>query len=238
MKKKISVIIPAKEEAETIEKVLRELNAVLKRISKKYKSEVIVVCDSRRDKTLEVARKLGARILIPSDSGGKGAALSAGIKHSNAEIIVTMDADFSHRAKDLPYLLTEFERGRGFVIGSRIVGGTEENEFLKMAGNVFLTLIFGLMFGKFVSDTLNGFKVFKKEIIKERLTSRGFEVEIEILAKAIRYGDSISEVSSHERARAGGVAKSRIFIHGPIIFWKVFIEGLKFRLSRKSARNN
>jgi len=235
-KNSLSIVIPAKNESETIEKVLIELRKTFKKLSRQYKSEVIVVCDSADDPTLNLLKKYDVKIIINNNGNGKGNALISGFKKTTGNIIITMDGDYSHQAGDIPHLINELDRGNSLVIGSRIIGGTDENEFIRMLGNVFLTLLFGILFGKFFSDTLNGFKAFKKELInKQPFQSKGFEIEIEIIARALMKGINVSEVASHERARSGGKPKSKVFIHGPILLWSVIYWGLKYRFSKEHA---
>jgi hypothetical protein len=127
-----------------------------------------------------------------------------------------MDADYSHRPEELPLFLEAIQRdGVGLVIGSRVVGGSEEYHHVRALGNVFLSASLGLATGRYLSDALNGFKVFRSEVFtKSKFTSRNFEIEIEIIANTLRRGYTIVEVSSHERARAGGEMKSRVVRHG------------------------
>jgi hypothetical protein len=116
----------------------------------------------------------------------------------------------------------------GLVIGSRVVGGSEEYTHIRALGNVFLSAALGLCTGRYLSDALNGFKVFRREIYQDfRFTSRHFEIEIEIIANTLRSGYRIVEVLSHERARAGGEAKSRVVRHGTRFLVRILFEGMR-----------
>ena len=108
------------------------------------------------------------------------------------------------------------------------VGGSEEYHHVRALGNVFLSASLGLATGRYLSDALNGFKVFRSEVFtKSKFTSRNFEIEIEIIANTLRRGYTIVEVSSHERARAGGEMKSRVVRHGTRFLLRIIYEGFR-----------
>jgi dolichol-phosphate mannosyltransferase len=139
-----------------------------------------------------------------------------------------MDADYSHRAEDLPKFLGALEEGVGLVIGSRVYGGSDEYTPIRALGNVFLTYALGLFMGRYLSDALNGYKAFRRQVFDDfHYTSKMFEIEIELLANTLRKGWKILEISSHERARLGGEAKSRVIRHGTRFFWRIFTEWLR-----------
>jgi hypothetical protein len=139
-----------------------------------------------------------------------------------------LDADYSHRAEELPHLLQALKDGVGLVIGSRVVGGSEEYTHVRALGNVFLSATLGLCTGRYLSDALNGFKVFRRDVFTDfTYTSRAFEIEIEIIANALRKGYKIVEVSSHERQRAGGKMKSRVVRHGTRFLLRILWEGFR-----------
>lgn len=225
--KSLSVIIPARNEEETLGYVLTDLFDALSSLQG-YEAEVIVVDDHSTDKTVEIARSFGARVEKNTGRGGKGMALRKGFDAANGEIFVMMDADYSHRPEDLHLFLDALKDRIGLVIGSRVVGGSEEYTHIRALGNVFLSTSVGLATGRYLSDALNGYKVFRREVYTDfKYTSTSFEIEIEIVANTLRHGYRIVEVSSHERSRAGGVAKSKVIQHGTRFLMRILWEGLK-----------
>ena len=225
---KVSVVIPAQNEAATIGLVLDDLHATLATIPG-YSFEVLVVDDHSTDRTAEMAQARGARVVPNEGRRGKGMALRLGFASSDGEIIAMMDADYSHRAEELPRFLEALhDASVGLVIGSRVVGGSEEYTHLRALGNVFLSATLGLCTGRYLSDALNGFKVFRREIFSGfKYTSPAFEIEIEIIANTLRAGYRVVEITSHERARAGGEAKSRVVRHGTRFLLRILWEGLR-----------
>jgi hypothetical protein len=82
--------------------------------------------------------------------------------------------------------------------------------------------------GRYLSDALNGYKLFRKDVFTDfTYTSRMFEIEIELIANALRKGYRVVEVIGHERARAGGEMKSRVVRHGTRFLTRIIWEGLK-----------
>jgi len=225
---KLSVIIPAKNEEVPLPMVLRDLNATIPKLHG-YDVEVIVVDDRSTDRTAEVAKELGARVVANARKSGKGMALRAGFEAASGDILAMMDADYSHRAEELPLFLDALKQEDvGLVIGSRVVGGSEEYHHVRALGNVFLSASLGLATGRYLSDALNGFKVFRREVFTGfQYTAPSFEIEIELIANAMRGGYRIVEISSHERARAGGQMKSRVIRHGTRFLLRIIWEGVR-----------
>lgn len=225
--KKISVIIPAKNEEETIGAVLDDLNQTIAGMPN-YQAELICVDDHCTDATATIARSFGARIVENTGKPGKGMALRAGFEAADGDILVMLDADYSHRAEELPRMLEGLTDGVGLVIGSRVVGGSEEYTHVRALGNVFLSATLGLCTRRYLSDALNGFKVFRRDVFTDfQYTSKAFEMEIEIIANTMRKGYRIVEVSSSERARAGGEMKSRVVRHGTRFLLRILWEGVR-----------
>lgn len=224
----LSVIIPARNEEETLPMVLADLNATIATLTDQT-VEVIVVDDRSTDRTAEIAKSFGAKVVHnTSGRSGKGMALRAGFENATGSLLVMMDADYSHRAEELPVFLEAMKPGVGLVIGSRVVGGSEEYHHVRALGNVFLSAAVGLFMKRYLSDALNGYKLFRREVFTDfKFTSANFEIEIEIIANTLRSGQRVVEVSSHERARAGGEMKSRVVRHGTRFLARIVWEGLR-----------
>jgi glycosyltransferase involved in cell wall biosynthesis len=226
--RKLSIVIPAKNEEVTLPRVLADLAKVVPTLTG-WETEVIVVDDRSTDATAALAASAGARVVANTQRSGKGMALRAGFEAATGDVIAMMDADYSHRAEELPLFLEAIVNPKvGLVIGSRVVGGSEEYHHVRALGNVFLSASLGLATGRYLSDALNGFKVFKRDVYtSSTFTSANFEIEIEIIANTLRRGYTIVEVSSHERARAGGEMKSRVVRHGTRFLLRIIYEGLR-----------
>lgn len=224
---KISVIVPARNEEQTLSNVLDDLNQTILQMPD-YEVEVIVVDDHSTDATANIARSYGARVVENKGKGGKGMALRTGFTASRGDVFVMLDADYSHRAEEMPLMLEALTDSVGLVIGSRVVGGSEEYTHVRALGNVFLSAMLGLCTRRYLSDAINGFKVFRRDVFTDfNYTSKAFEIEIEIIANTLRKGYRIVETSSHERARAGGEMKSSVVRHGTRFLLRIFWEGIR-----------
>jgi glycosyltransferase involved in cell wall biosynthesis len=225
----LSVVIPARNEAANMARVLEDLNATIASL-RGHKVEVIVVDDGSTDDTASIAASMGALVIRnTSRRHGKGVALRLGFDAASGDLLAMMDADYSHRAEELPRFLDALQDSSvGLVIGSRVIGGSEEYTHIRALGNVFLSATLGLCTGRYLSDALNGFKVFRRSIYREfPFNAPNFEIEIEIIANTLRSGYRIIEVLSHERARAGGEAKSRVVRHGTRFLLRILFEGAR-----------
>lgn len=223
----LSIIIPAMNEADTIGQLLADLKAVAATLAG-WDVETIVVDDRSTDKTAEIARSHGARVVNNTRKSGKGNALRAGFEAATGDFFCMMDADYSHRPEDLPQFLEAIREGVGLIIGSRVFGGSEEYTHVRALGNVFLSASMGLCTGRYLSDALNGYKLFRRDVFTDfKYTSRMFEIEIEIIANCLRKGYRVVEVISHERARAGGEMKSRVVRHGTRFLLRILWEGFR-----------
>jgi hypothetical protein len=96
---------------------------------------------------------------------------------------------------------------------------------------VWLTALLNILIGIQLTDSLNGYKAFRRVILDSfRYTSKTFEIEIELIANARRLGYKVVEIASHERARAAGRAKSRVIAHGTRFLTRILWEGVRYRV--------
>jgi len=226
----VSVVIPARNEEESIGLVLDELFSEIGKLAD-YSFEVIVVDNNSTDRTAAIGAQKGARVLKETGPG-KGKALAKGFQEASGDIIIMMDADYSHSAREFPRFLQKIEAGCGLVIGSRQLGRSDEYTPTRRFGNLFLTGCFRLLFGYYLTDALNGFKAFRKEVVKTfPFFSRDFEIEIELIYYALKLNLPVGEVVSHERQRFGGEMKSHALIHGPKFLAAIIKYGSRYRLN-------
>jgi len=231
----ISIVLPAKNEEQSLPAVLDELETVVK--SSPYKMEVILVNDRSTDRTAAIAGQYDfVKVVDNQYHSGKGGALRYGFESAQGEYIAMMDADFSHNSEDLSYMFEEVRHHNGLVIASRITGGSEEYTRVRAFGNIVLTFLFGFIHGRYLSDALNGFKIFHRDVFQKFIyTSDNFEIEIELLVNTLRLGRPIMEVASRERSRSGGKEKSSVVKHGTLFLSRILYE--KFRKPQERRQN-
>ncbi len=194
---KVSVVIPAYNEAATIRDVIRNVRAVK---VPGVTLELVVVDDGSTDGTSQICESLGRDIDVyeRQENQGKGAALRAGINRASGEVILIQDADLEYDPNEYPKLLGPILSGKAdVVIGSRFAGSDAHRVvyFWHMVGNRFLTLLSNVMSDLNLTDMECGYKVFRAEIVKNiQITENRFGFEPEIVAKVARQKCRIYEV--------------------------------------------
>ncbi len=116
----LSVIIPAYNEEKNIEEVLLRTKATMKTLQ--FPHEIIVVDDGSTDKTRSLAAKHNVTLVNNGRNQGKGHALRMGFEKATGDILVTMDADGSHRPEEIKKLIVPLLNGADVVMGSRFIG--------------------------------------------------------------------------------------------------------------------
>ena len=158
---RVSIILPAKNEADGLRQTLPGLRAILPQ------AEVIVVDDGSTDATAAVAAELGAKVLSSPYSMGNGAAIKRGARAAAGDILVFMDADGQHNAADIPKLLERIEAGYDMAVGARSAGG--QANVGRGAANAFYNRVASWMTGHRIADLTSGFRAARAERFREFL---------------------------------------------------------------------
>ena len=163
-----------------------------------FVDHVVVVADGCSDNTGEAARAAGAVVPGQENMRGKGRALIKGFEIArtfNPDIVVLMDSDGQHLPEEIPQVVAPLLDGSvDMVVGSRMLG-TLRTSTINRFGNWGLKIISFLVTGKWLTDTESGFRVFRAEkLFDMHLRSRGYEIESELLLKALYLKFRIKEV--------------------------------------------
>jgi len=223
----VSVVIATLNEEEGIGPTIGELQKVL---DNPY---LVVVDGNSVDKTIEIAKNMGADVLL-QEGKGKGLAMFQGFRQLSSKVpfVVFTDADFTYPAEFLPKMIEVLEQNPnvGMVIGNRFKGEynlskTVTNPFY--LGNRLLALAQTVMNGVKLEDPLSGLRVVRSEVLEGwQPKSKGFDVEAEMNALVGRRGYQIIEVPIDYRDRLG--EKKLKLRHGLGIMKRILAESLTF----------
>ena len=222
---RVSILIPAVNEAENIEVLLNKLAAILPGMA-----ETTVVDGGSTDATVRVATAVGATVIL-QNGAGKGGALRQAFESDHAgDIIVIMDADGSNRPEEVPQIIAAIVNGADIAKGSRFLkgGGSTDLSYIRKVGNKLFTSIVNHAWSKEYTDLCYGFMAFRQDALqklKPFLQSMNFQIETEICIKAGKLGLKVVEVPSIELKRRYGASKLR-GLHDSLSIAKVILREL------------
>jgi dolichol-phosphate mannosyltransferase len=222
----ILVVIATLNEEKGIGPTLGELQKVLTNCS------LIVVDGNSADKTVEIAKNMGATVLL-QEGKGKGNAILQGVNELslNARYVVFIDADFTYPAEYVPKMIAILEKNPdvGMVIGNRFNGEDNfTNSFTDVfyIGNRLLAFAQQVVNGVKLGDPLSGLRVVRSEIFKRwNPKSKGFDVEAEMNTVVGRKGYRIVEIPIEYRCRLG--EKKLKLRHGFTILKRILIDSFR-----------
>jgi len=206
MRHKLSVVIPALNESDAIQQVIREVpREGLQKIG--YEVQILVVDNASTDGTGELAREAGAEVLLQT-LRGYGNAYKAGLKAADGDIILCCDADLTYPLYDVPSLIARMDaENLQFVTTNRLAASDPgAMAFRNRVGNLLLTGVMGLLFGFSLKDSQSGMWIIRKELLDQlTLESGGMALSQEIKIKAIRASKAWRQVPIQYRKRVGEV---------------------------------
>ena len=182
----LSIVIPAKNEAGAIATVVAGAK-------KEYPdAELIVVDDGSSDDTAKVAEEAGAKVVRHPESLGNGAAVKAGARAANGDIIAFMDGDGQHDAAEFGKLLDKLDQGYDMVIGARN-SGSHANVGRLYANGIY-NVVASWLTGRRIPDLTSGFRVARASLFKKflYLLPNGFSYPTTITMAFLRSGHPIS----------------------------------------------
>lgn len=220
----VSVVIPAKNEAGNLPWVLPRIPDLV--------DEVILVDGLSSDETVAVARMVRTDVVVIHERRrGKGVALRSGFEAARGDLIIMLDADCSMDPAEIPEYLRLLDQGFDMVKGSRFLpqGGTADMTPLRKAGNQGLLTLANLLLGSRYTDLCYGFMAFRRSLLEPmQLDADGFEIEMQLVARATLLGARVAETPSFEAERMYGNSNLNTFRDG----WRVLRTMLRERLRR------
>ena len=236
---KLSVVIPAHNEVESIAATVEAVVAELR--SQEIPYEVVVVDDHSGDGTGNVVRAIAerdpaVRCVRSSRSPGFGQAVRSGLDVYTGDAVAIVMADLSDSPGDLARYYRVLEEGFDCAFGSRFVkgGGTSDYPKAKLILNRLVNFGIRALFRHGYNDTTNAFKAYRREVIDnvQPLLSHHFNLTVELPLKAIVRGYSYAIVPVSWTNRAHGVSKLKLQEMGSRYLFIVLYVFLEHHLSR------
>ena len=196
------ILVPTYNEAPNLERLVGEIRSL------SPESTILVVDDESPDGTGEIADRLAAadaavRVLHRDPPRGRGLAGRDGYREAlalGADVVLEMDADFSHDPRLLPRFWEEIDKGADVVLGSRFVAGGSDDDrglvrrVITVLANAYIRIVLGVPVG----DCNSGYRCFRRPVLEsiapETLTSTGPSIVQEVLFRVHRAGARIVEI--------------------------------------------
>ncbi len=194
----VCILIPTLNEEKSI-------GDVIDRFKRLGFDNILVIDGHSTDRTVEIAKSKGARVILQSGKG-KGQAIAEAFQLLDNEVVVMIDGDGTYLPEDVHKLLKPIQNGIAeHVVGNRLVD-FEKGAFtrLNLIGNKILNFIFRMMYGVELHDILSGYRALTKDVYKSvELKKHGFEIETELTVETLAKGFRIVEVPIKYKKRAG-----------------------------------
>jgi glycosyltransferase involved in cell wall biosynthesis len=194
----ISVVIPARNEAEGLRRLIPHLRVLLP------EAELLVVDDGSIDDTAAVCAAHGVRTLRHPHAEGNGAAIKCGARAARGEVIIFMDADGQHKPEDIPSLLAKYDEGHDMVVGAR-QNGSQAGLHRAVANDLFSRFASWMVMQP-IADLTSGFRVVRAARFRQflYLLPNGFSYPTTITMSFFRAGYSVAYVPIHAPRRTSG----------------------------------
>lgn len=236
---KVAIVLPAFNAERTLLRTLAE-------IPPGYKENIILVDDASRDKTVQLAKEAGLKVIVHEKNRGYGGNQKTCYKNAlllNADIVVMLHPDHQYDAKVIPELIQPIVDGEAdAVFGSRMLGGRPMDggmPWWKYIANIFLTAFANIVFQRFLTEIHSGFRAYSRrylETVRFEENSEDFVFDTEIIAQGMACNLFFREVPIITRyfPEASSINFRRSVIYGLGIFGVL----IKYSLHRANIFSN
>lgn len=213
---RIAVLVPCYNEEASIEAVVRDFKAALPTAT------IYVYDNNSKDRTSEIAAAAGA-VVRREPLQGKGNVVRRMFADVEADIYVMVDGDDTYHAPSAPKLVAKLLDEKLDMVNGARVTDWETYRAGHRLGNVMLTTLVTMVFGKRTDDLLSGYRVFSRRFVKSfPVLAGGFEIETELVVHALEMSMPLGEVETPYKDRApGSVSKLSTFRDGFRILWMI-----------------
>jgi glycosyltransferase involved in cell wall biosynthesis len=213
---KISIIIPAYNESQTIGDLVSKIVELYPEF------EIIVLNDGSTDDTSDVAKDAGAKVYSHPYNIGNGAAIKSGIKTASGDILVFMDADLQHNPEDIETMLNYFP-DYDMVVGARSI--KDQTSLGRALGNKIYNWLASYVARFNVQDLTSGFRAIKSDIAKQfiYLLPNSYSYPTTLTLALLRTGRPLKYVPIKVKVRQAGKSKIKIIKDG-IRFFMIIVK--------------
>jgi len=192
----LSVVMGTYDEERAIGRVLSDIDRVTD-------GRAAVICvDGSSDRTPEIAREHGARV-IEQEPQGYGVAVREALLAADRPVVVTTDCDDTYPMEALPRFLDYVNEGYGVVSGDRLYRGADAMPTLNRAGNAAFALLASALLGERIHDTTTGMRAYRREVIRKIDWTQNTGLSAELLIRPLARGYRVREEPIDYRERAG-----------------------------------
>lgn len=198
---KLTIVIPAYNEEAVIGSVISEVKIIMAKQDISY--EILVVDDGSNDRTANIAKTQGVRVIQHPYNKGYGASLKTGAKNANGEYVLYIDADGQHNPQNIPLLLREMDKYDMVVASRQSISSTS---LFRTPGKRILGMLANYLAERKIPDLNSGFRIIKKKIILEfiNILPNAFSFTTTITLACIKSGYDLKYVPVKMRYRKGG----------------------------------
>ncbi|HSR89209.1 MAG TPA: glycosyltransferase family 2 protein [Candidatus Udaeobacter sp.] len=227
---KLSIIIPAYNEKNTILEILKKVDEV---IFDNCDKEVVIVDDCSTDGTREILRGLGDKykVIFKEKNSGKGASVKLGIAQATGDYITIQDADLEYDPQDLKAMLAPIQAGTADIsLGSRTLSDELKNSHtgwshphpLTYLGNKLIIASINLLYARKGTDFFACYKIIpRKYMVDLPIEANGFAYDVELLCKLFRKSLKVVEVPIHYNPRTFAEGKKIRYRDGLYVLWTI-----------------
>lgn len=199
-KNQLLIIIPAYNEEESIEKVVKNI------VNNYPQYDYVVINDGSKDRTSEICHQNAFNIIDLPENLGLTGAVQTGFKYAlkyGYDKAVQFDGDGQHLPEFIEVLSDAIDEGNDCVIGSRFVTESRPKS-LRMLGNTIISFLIKVMTGQTIGDPTSGMRMFNRKLIKEFALNINFTPEPDTISYLIKRGLKVKEVQVRMQDREAG----------------------------------
>jgi glycosyltransferase involved in cell wall biosynthesis len=165
----------------------------------------ILVIDSSKDRTAEIAEEMGARVIKQFPPKGYGPAMDLALRSGTGKVVVTLDCDDTYPAEDIPRLASlVLDHGYDLVDGSRLKGKPKAMPWLNYLANWGFAFMASMLFRRRVTDLHSGMRAYRRSMIDElQYKPKGAALPVELLLRPLKMGKKLKVVYIDYRERVG-----------------------------------